>query len=95
MKVILKLLVICYSLKASMVRSGLKCNLSTKRIINVNKIVILNNPCLMCPLFKSKEKTLCCLWCASGPLTLSATIDRGAFCPGESISMIIEAAVEG
>ena len=80
-----------YSLKATIVRSGLKLNHNTMRIINVNEIVDVNKPWLMSPSSKSKEKTLCCLWCASGPLTLSATIDRGAYCPGESISISTEA----
>jgi len=82
---------IYYSLKATIVRSGLRLNHNTKRIINVNDLVDVNKPGLTSPLSKSKEKTLCCLWCASGPLTLSATIDRGAYCPGESISISTEA----
>ena len=80
-----------YTLKATIVRSGLKFNHNTKRLINVNEIIDVNKPWLTKPLSKSKEKTLCCLWCASGPLTLSATIDRGAYCPGESISITTEA----
>jgi len=79
-----------YSLKATIVRSGLKCNYNTKKIINVNEIVDVNKPWLTSPLSKSNEKTLCCLWCASGPLILSVTIDRGAYCPNESISISTE-----
>jgi len=79
-----------YSLKATIVRSGLKFNYNAKRIINVNEIVDVNKPWLTSPLSKSKEKTFCCLWCASGPLVLSATIDRGAYCPNEWISISTE-----
>lgn len=38
------------------------------------------------------EKLLGCLCCASGPLTLSANLNRSAFCGGESI--LVDATVE-
>ena len=31
------------------------------------------------------QKTLCCLCCKSGPLTLAVSTDRGAYCAGEKI----------
>ena len=31
------------------------------------------------------QKTLCCLCCQSGPLTLAVSTDRGAYCAGEKI----------
>ena len=37
------------------------------------------------------EKTLCCLCCASGPISLSVITDRGGYCPGESIAISTEA----
>lgn len=38
--------------------------------------------CLQCPLSGSNSTTLCCLWCASGPITLTATAEKKAFSPG-------------
>lgn len=38
--------------------------------------------CLQCPLSGSNSTTLCCLWCASGPITLTATAEKKAFAPG-------------
>lgn len=35
-----------------------------------------------CPLSGSNFTTLCCLWCASGPITLTATAEKKAFAPG-------------
>ncbi len=31
------------------------------------------------------EKTVCCLWCTSGPITASAQTDKGGYVPGETI----------
>lgn len=31
----------------------------------------------------TKEKTLCCWFCASGPISLSAKIERKGYTPGE------------
>ena len=49
-------------------------------------IVDINTPQLT-TLSSSNEKMLCCLWCASGPISLSVTIERGGYCPGESIAI--------
>ena len=35
-----------------------------------------------------KEKTLCCFWCVSGPISLYARIDRKGYCPGEYCNCI-------
>jgi hypothetical protein len=35
------------------------------------------------------DKTLCCLCCKSGPLTLYASIDRVGYCPRESVSLSV------
>ena len=59
--------------------------------ITVNEIVDTNVPQLTVPLSISKEKTVCCLWCASGPISLSVTTDRGGYCTGESIAISIKA----
>ena len=80
-----------YSLNATFDRPGLKSSLSTKVVINVREDTFdVKKPLLMRPLSKSKEKMLCCLWCTSGPLMLTATIDRGVYYPGESISITTE-----
>nr|XP_019937156.1 PREDICTED: arrestin domain-containing protein 3-like isoform X1 [Paralichthys olivaceus] len=38
----------------------------------------------------TKEKTLCCWFCASGPISLSAKIERKGYTPGESIQIFAE-----
>ena len=75
-----------YSLLARIKRSW-KFDHTTTRAITVNEIIDINTAQLTAPLSSSNEKTLCCLWCASGPISLSVTIDRGGYCPGESIAI--------
>ena len=75
-----------YSLLARISRSW-KFDHTTTRAITVNEIVDINTAQLTTPLSSSNEKTLCCLWCASGPISLSVSIDRGGYCPGESIAI--------
>ena len=79
-----------YSLLARISRSW-KFDHTTTRAITVNEIVDVNTAQLTSSLSSSNEKTLCCLCCASGPLTLSAKTDRGGYCPGESIAVSTEA----
>ena len=62
-----------------------------ERDITVNEIVNINIPQLMVPLSNSNEKTVCCLWCASGPISLSVTTDRGGYSIGESIGITVKA----
>ena len=78
-----------YSLLARISRSW-KFDHTTTRAITVNEIVDVNTAQLMAPLSSSNEKTLCCLCCASGPLSLSVQTDRGGYCPGESIAISTE-----
>ena len=79
-----------YSLLARISRSW-KFDHTTTRAITVNEIVDINTAQLTAPLSSSNEKTLCCLCCASGPISLSVTTDRGGYCPGESIAISTEA----
>ena len=79
-----------YSLLARIHRSW-KFDHTTTRAITINEVVDINAPQLTVPLSSSNEKTLCCLCCASGPISLSVTIDRGGYCPGESIAISTEA----
>ena len=79
-----------YSLTATISRSW-KFNHTTKRAITINEIIDINTPQLTARLSSSNEKTLCCLCCASGPISLSVTTDRGGYCSGESIAISTEA----
>ena len=50
---------------------------------------------LQAPLSGSNNMTLCCLWCASGPITMTASTEKKAFVPGTvsihpSVHMYIE-----
>ncbi|XP_065905680.1 arrestin domain-containing protein 3-like [Dysidea avara] len=79
-----------YALTATMSRSW-KHNHTTKKAITVNEIIDINTCRLVTPLSRSNEKTVCCLCCASGPISLSVTTDRGGYCSGESIAISTEA----
>jgi len=79
-----------YTLTATISRSW-KFNHTTKRAITINEIIDTNAPQLTPSLSSSNEKTLCCLCCASGPISLSVTTDRAGYCPGESIAISTEA----
>nr|XP_020444249.1 arrestin domain-containing protein 3-like isoform X2 [Monopterus albus] len=50
----------------------------------------INTPLLLAPQAGTKEKTLCCWFCASGPISLSAKIERKGYTPGESIQIFAE-----
>lgn len=39
----------------------------------------------------TKDKTLCCWFCTSGPISLSAKIERKGYTPGENKLMISKA----
>lgn len=41
--------------------------------------------CEQAPQTGTKEKTLCCWFCASGPISLSAKIERKGYTPGEPL----------
>ncbi|CAG05380.1 unnamed protein product [Tetraodon nigroviridis] len=43
----------------------------------------INMPLLLAPQTGTKEKTLCCWFCASGPISLSAKIERKGYTPGK------------
>ncbi|XP_061116982.1 arrestin domain-containing protein 3-like isoform X2 [Conger conger] len=44
-----------------------------------------NNPQLLAPLSASKSKELCCLCCASGPVSMDVHLERNVYFPGEII----------
>lgn len=37
------------------------------------------------PLIGSNSKTLCCLWCASGPITMTVKAEKTVFSPGRPV----------
>ena len=79
-----------YSLLARIRRSW-KFDHTTTRAITINEIVDINTAQLTASLSSANEKMLCCLCCASGPISLSVKTDRAGYCPGESIAISTEA----
>ena len=79
-----------YSLLARIRGSWKFDHTTTTRAITVHEIFDINTAQLIMPLSRSNEKTLCCLCCTSGPLSLSVQTDRGGYCPGESIAISTE-----
>ncbi|XP_053727079.1 arrestin domain-containing protein 3-like [Synchiropus splendidus] len=55
----------------------------------VNRIN-MNQPDLWSPMSGANSKTLCCLWCASGPITMDARLEKKAFAPGEVVKIFCE-----
>lgn len=49
-----------------------------------------NRPDLPAPLSGTNNMTLCCLWCASGPITMTARTEKKAFVPGETVKLICD-----
>ncbi|XP_068995196.1 arrestin domain-containing protein 3-like isoform X2 [Embiotoca jacksoni] len=45
---------------------------------------------LTAPLSGSNSMTLCCLWCSSGPITMTVSVEKKAFLPGEMAKVICE-----
>ncbi|XP_065829335.1 arrestin domain-containing protein 2-like [Oscarella lobularis] len=62
-----------------------KFDYKSKRPFTVIEYVDVNQPALLVPMRSENDKHLCCLCCKSGPIKLSASIDRSAYCPGESV----------
>ncbi|XP_033634458.1 arrestin domain-containing protein 3-like [Asterias rubens] len=59
----------------------------TKRAFTVSGIPYdlnkVQNP--LAPVYNEDEKTVCCLCCATGPVSVSASTDKRAYLPGETI----------
>ncbi|KAK5932682.1 hypothetical protein CgunFtcFv8_004366 [Champsocephalus gunnari] len=49
-----------------------------------------NQPELHAPLSGSNSMTVCCLWCTSGPIEMTASIEKKGFMPGETVKIICE-----
>ena len=59
----------------------------SKRVFTVHEIIDVNLPQMNVPINAEDEKTICCLCCQSGPLSLFAQLDRAGYCPGEAIAI--------
>lgn len=75
-----------YRLRAKLVRPH-HFNVTTEVKFTVLEYIDTNHPSLMRCLTSENEKLLCCCCCASGPLLLSASIDRVGYCPGETVTI--------
>ncbi|TNN35611.1 Arrestin domain-containing protein 3 [Liparis tanakae] len=49
-----------------------------------------NQPELQAPLSGSNTMSLCCLWCSSGPITMTVSVLKKAFVPGETVNVVCE-----
>ncbi|XP_064593245.1 arrestin domain-containing protein 3-like [Zonotrichia leucophrys gambelii] len=61
-----------------------------KKEFTVFEHIDINTPSLLSPQAGTKEKTLCCWLCTSGPISLSAKIEIKGYTPGESIQIFAE-----
>uniref|UniRef100_A0A8C1CNJ1 Arrestin domain-containing protein 3 n=1 Tax=Cyprinus carpio carpio TaxID=630221 RepID=A0A8C1CNJ1_CYPCA len=78
-----------YWVKAELHRPWL-LPMKTKKEFTVFEHIDINTPLLLSPQAGTKEKTLCCWFCTSGPVSLSAKIERKGYTPGESIQIVAE-----
>ncbi|XP_028828576.1 arrestin domain-containing protein 3b isoform X2 [Denticeps clupeoides] len=78
-----------YWLKAELHRPWL-LPMKVKKEFTVFEHIDINTPLLLSPQAGTKEKTLCCWFCTSGPISLSAKIERKGYTPGESIQIFAE-----
>ena len=65
----------------------LKFDHTVKVPITVVEVVDINISPLQTPLHAEKQKTLCCLLCASAPITLNVELPRHGFCYGDIIPL--------
>ncbi|XP_030624307.1 arrestin domain-containing protein 3b [Chanos chanos] len=78
-----------YWVKAELHRPWL-LPMKTKKEFTVFEHIDINTPALLSPQAGTKDKTLCCWFCTSGPVSLSAKIERKGYTPGESIQIFAE-----
>ncbi|GCC34920.1 arrestin domain-containing protein 4-like [Chiloscyllium punctatum] len=65
-------------------------NQIVKREFSVTSQIDVNAPNFLSSVSKSKEKTIGCWFFTSGPISLSASIERSGFCNGEAIPIYAE-----
>ncbi|XP_050698169.1 arrestin domain-containing protein 3-like [Eriocheir sinensis] len=76
---------VVYKLKAE-ADLPLRFDQSTHKMFSVNFMYDLNrDPLAVRPLMMEKEKTVCCLCCADGPIRLTMQAQRSGYVPGESL----------
>eukprot|EP00118_Oscarella_pearsei_P017585 m.175370 g.175370 ORF g.175370 m.175370 type:complete len:464 (+) comp39127_c0_seq2:268-1659(+) len=68
-----------------------KFDFKSKRPFTVIEYIDINRQDLLIPMRSETQKHLCCLCCKSGPISLSASIDRVGYCPGESVIISADA----
>ena len=76
-----------YSLKGRIGTSLMKFDHNVEVEIPVQQLVSITDPRLLLPERQEVQKRLCCLCCASGPITLNASIPKTGFCVGESFPL--------
>uniref|UniRef100_UPI00398EA742 arrestin domain-containing protein 3-like n=1 Tax=Pristiophorus japonicus TaxID=55135 RepID=UPI00398EA742 len=67
-----------------------KLRIKVKEMFTVYDQIDINTPLLLSPQADTKEKTLCCCCCASGPISLTAKIERKGYLSDESIQIFAE-----
>lgn len=75
-----------YWLKAEMDKPW-SINPKVKKAFTVISPININRNEYLMPVENQAEKTLCCWFCLSGPISLHARTDRRGYCPGESIAI--------
>ncbi|KAM6201601.1 arrestin domain-containing protein 4 [Rhynchocyon petersi] len=78
-----------YSVKAVLERPKAP-DQSVKRELQVVSHVDVNTPALLTPIRKTQEKMVGCWFFTSGPVSLSAKIERKGYCNGEAIPIYAE-----
>ncbi|XP_015203528.2 arrestin domain-containing protein 3-like isoform X2 [Lepisosteus oculatus] len=63
---------------------------TVKMDLAVVKHIDVNSLELLAPQLLTADKTLCCWFCSSGPVSLSARIERKGYTPGDSVSIFAE-----
>ena len=76
-----------YELKARISTGLFHFDKTVSAIIQVVDRVDINVPALMSPVQYEDEKTICCLCCASRPISLTVNVPRTGFCIGEGIPL--------
>ena len=76
-----------YWLEARVGTGLLKFDHVVEVAVPVHQVVKITDPRLLLPMRVEAEKTLCCLCCASGPITLNASMPKTGFCLRESFTL--------
>ncbi|XP_062503736.1 arrestin domain-containing protein 3-like [Corticium candelabrum] len=62
-------------------------DITCKVPFTILEYININDACLLHSMTSENEKQLCCCCCTSGPLFLSASVDRMGYCPGETVTI--------